>query len=1093
MRLMKNDEISGMLDKFNNRMIFIIFLMVICIFPMFSEPSATIGDIKVVENDGKTLTIEIYDLEINGLKDGEMSLLFGMEQNDKVIKNCNKKTNNIPVRYDSSVWEGKVWTVNYNVEDIINSGGDLSKKFIGYLFVINISNDKAFSLKEIDFEIPDITAKDKPYLRINTKMHTAMVRRISIDANGKYLLSCSDDKTAILWDAVTGEYIRTFRIPIGDNQEGKLYSCAISPNSMYAVMGGWTGYQWDDVGSLYIFNASSGEIIKRVSGFPNVIFDIEFNKDGKYLAANLGSGGVFIIQTSDWSIYKKLTGYGADSYNSSFSNKGALATVCDDGKVRLYDRNFNPVKEIETTGGKKPSDIAFSPDGSKIAVGYYDSNRVQILDANNLSLLYEADNTGVTDDENMSSVCWSKNGDYLYVGGGYQLKKDGNWRRQLRIWSDGGKGGYEDINGSENTIMDIKVLSRGVKGEDVNESIIIGGGQPDIMRTDRNGKEFFYNRGETLGFENGQFKYLKINGNGSIASFKPYNDNTYTFNIADKSLLQSDSNGELSVTESGNIFVTDWKNTYSPKLNGNYPEFLRTNEINRSTAVSHNEQFVVFGTDWDIYCLDSDGKQLWEKPVPGAAWAVNISGDDKLVVATLGDGTIRWYNAADGRELVALYINSSSKKWVMWTPEGYFDHSPGGETLVGYQINRDYDKEALFLTIDKFYDLFYRPDLIESKMKGEDISEFAKNINIEKILKEDSFPPEVEFVTESGKTDSKNIDIEFNVFDIGGGVGKIILFYDGMALKLSEGTRGMKLKNGDNPQIKALKKYTYINPITLKPGKNTLEIIAYNKNNTIESRKTAIEIEYTGKIVSKPNLHVLTVAVDKYNDKYFPKLSNAVSDADAIREVFLKNKGNFYNKVTTYKLSDTEVTIDGLNKKFDEISKLIKPEDTFLLFMSGHGITNQKDLDYYYIPCDFKHISGDIYDSIIRQGISKDILLTNLSKVMSYQSILLFDTCNSGSYIGESLEKFNKNIKRGIITASSNDQYALEGINNHGVFTFTLLDGLNGKADIGEDGEISLSEICSYIVNRVSTLTYKNFGYKQNPWKYEPKEDFSIY
>ena len=56
---------------------------------------------------------------------------------------------------------------------------------------------------------------------------------------------------------------------------------------------------------------------------------------------------------------------------------------------------------------------------------------------------------------------------------------------------------------------------------------------------------------------------------------------------------------------------------------------------------------------------------------------------DRIVVAAHGDGTIRWYRADDGRELLALQelLNKgepSKSNWVLWTPEGFYEATPGG-------------------------------------------------------------------------------------------------------------------------------------------------------------------------------------------------------------------------------------------------------------------------------------------------------------------------------------------------------------------------------------------------------------------------------
>src|SRR5207237_380682 len=88
-----------------------------------------------------------------------------------------------------------------------------------------------------------------------------------------------------------------------------------------------------------------------------------------------------------------------------------------------------------------------------------------------------------------------------------------------------------------------------------------------------------------------------------------------------------------------------------------------------------------------------------------------------------GDGTIRWYAAADGREVMSLFVDPEDRRWVAWVPEGFFDHSrdPGGrsgETLVGYHLNKGPAQAAEFVEIGQLYNLFYRRDLVLAKFRG---------------------------------------------------------------------------------------------------------------------------------------------------------------------------------------------------------------------------------------------------------------------------------------------------------------------------------------------------------------------------------------
>jgi hypothetical protein len=74
-----------------------------------------------------------------------------------------------------------------------------------------------------------------------------------------------------------------------------------------------------------------------------------------------------------------------------------------------------------------------------------------------------------------------------------------------------------------------------------------------------------------------------------------------------------------------------------------------------------------------------------------AAWAVNLSGDGRLVVAAYGDGTIRWHRMDDGRELLALFVLADQQNWVAWTSEGFYGATAGAFGVLQWQVNRGFD------------------------------------------------------------------------------------------------------------------------------------------------------------------------------------------------------------------------------------------------------------------------------------------------------------------------------------------------------------------------------------------------------------------
>jgi hypothetical protein len=88
-----------------------------------------------------------------------------------------------------------------------------------------------------------------------------------------------------------------------------------------------------------------------------------------------------------------------------------------------------------------------------------------------------------------------------------------------------------------------------------------------------------------------------------------------------------------------------------------------------------------------VRLFDRRGTQQWAVSAPSTTWAVNISGEGRFVIAADSDGTMRWYRLRDGAELLALFLHPDGKRWVLWTPEGFFHAAPGSETLIGHHLN----------------------------------------------------------------------------------------------------------------------------------------------------------------------------------------------------------------------------------------------------------------------------------------------------------------------------------------------------------------------------------------------------------------------
>src|ERR1700689_107214 len=100
-----------------------------------------------------------------------------------------------------------------------------------------------------------------PFLRIETGMHTAPIRRIGVDASCHRIATASDDNTVRLWSLPDGRLERTIRLPIGPGDGGQLYAVALSPDGRRLAAGGFDA-SWAKLGSisLSLVDLDSGSI-----------------------------------------------------------------------------------------------------------------------------------------------------------------------------------------------------------------------------------------------------------------------------------------------------------------------------------------------------------------------------------------------------------------------------------------------------------------------------------------------------------------------------------------------------------------------------------------------------------------------------------------------------------------------------------------------------------------------------------------------------------------------------------------------------------------------------------------------------------------
>jgi len=459
---------------------------------------------------------------------------------------------------------------------------------------------------------------------------------------------------------------------------------------------------------------------------------------------------------------------------------------------------------------------------------------------------------------------------------------------------------------------------------------------------------------------------------------------------------------------------------------------------------------------------------------PGNIKSLGLSPDGRLAFVLAGDGTLKTYSASSGALLLTTVV-ASDGAWLSITPEGFFASAGGGERFV--RLKRGVD----IYDIGQVYQSLYRPDLVREKLTGDPrgiLREAAARLDPEKVMASGS-RPEVKLLSPQDRAIGSNDQVTADVEITGrsGGIGRVEWRVNGVTIGVD---------NADLPAAANAAPLRLSRALTLDDGDNDVEVVAYNNANLVASPPARVTV--VGQAPASrtpPRLFVLAIGVNDYEDQAI-RLKYAVPDAQALADGIGKAGRGLYDSVNVTVLSDADVRRGKLDATFADLARQIRPTDVFVFSIAGHGKT--VDGRYYFIPQDIK-LAG--LPSIVAEGIAQEQWQRWFASVPAKKSVLLFDTCESGTLTGEGREtqalergaasdRLAQATGRTILTASSGDTVALEGYRGHGLFTYNVLDALD-HGDSDGNGTIDVGELAAYVYANVTALSEQVFKQRQVP------------
>ncbi|MDR2701672.1 MAG: caspase family protein [Spirochaetaceae bacterium] len=1048
------------------------------------------GEVKSVawSRDGKYIasgsidnTIKIWDVDSFSSEvceprtfqhqDKVYSVDFSPDSSILVSTSADKTTRfwNVSTGRQSGIWKGYSYTVH---SAIFSPDGKQ---------IVAVSDDAKIMV--CDLAASEIRALDSGYLA-------------AWSPDGEYIVNVSGATFVSDQEIKRGVTVRIIDLnnskagwlsyqQIGDfvwNDQDVVYGVKFSPDGTRIVT----------VGSVYhypiikIWDVETGAMIREFSAHINSILNVDWSHDGKHIltASADTTARLWDVETGKCIKTFAETTYPLTCADISKDGK-RIATSSINGKVNIWnaetgilEQSFEHINSVYA--------VVISPDGRKVAagafpsyIGYSGLNRtnssedeIKIWDVETGKELF---NFGGHDGY-VFSLSFNPDGKHLASSSG---------DRTIRIWDTETGKELDILRGHRDLVSSVAFSTDGKR--------LVSGSYDNticIWESSDTGKYILFRRFTTHHYEVNSVAF-NSDGKKVVCGFRDHTIEIY------------DIETDLTMTLEADINILQI----------------------RSVGFSPNDRYIIASTDnknilkWEI---SNDGTYHYKganNKLLNVAQSLSYTSNGTRILAGISDGTARLYNADDLSEIACfVYFTGEDGRavtkdmsqetargasridgeWLTITHDGYYRSSSKGARFINVLI----DGRRLS-TIDAYSGIFYRPDVVEARLRGR---QDPPNTGLSIQQAGDFEPPSIIIKSPAaGSTVTGNgtVTLKVEVKDRNQPIKDIRVLVNGVRiggeeLRTVTGTPGITAVTGGLSLRRNIKTVEFTVPVTLvERGSNRIEVMAFNGYSWGYSGEYGnVDVNWeppTGTEVPLPDLWILAVGVNAYDNAgtgNLPSLGNlnyCANDAKELVKSFEAQQGKRYSTVHSRLIIDggIEPTAENILKHLSFLEGA-GPRDVVLLFLGGHGISEGNK--FYFLTKDAVMKNGKVNPAY---AISDEVL----KKVMDKpgRRLIFIDACNSG---GMDIDSFMHSLQRTnayMLAASEGDKYSYEDPperlswkwGGHGVFSYSIIRSLNGETDVprGNWDGISVLGLSWYVREDVKKLT-ENLRYQQKPVPY---------
>ncbi len=377
----------------------------------------------------------------------------------------------------------------------------------------------------------------------------------------------------------------------------------------------------------------------------------------------------------------------------------------------------------------------------------------------------------------------------------------------------------------------------------------------------------------------------------------------------------------------------------------------------------------------------------------------------------------------------------------------------------------------------------------------------TKNIRVQRLAKEAAV--EVLNPKENGETDQASENLEFKVW------------FDYTRYTITLNT--IEIADKENIPRKPLG-VSQSEPIPLSSGFNQVQFAVYGKN----GEKISRVINITRRILintasvdadkpqrsssGQPQQWAVVIGISEYSNPLIKNLSYADRDARDFAEFLKSPAGGGFEPDRMKILLNKDATLQNVKQALYNFLRQTIDKDLVIIYFAGHGApepanpSNNYLLTYDSDPNSLETTAFPMWD-----------VNTALTRYIPSKRVIVFsDACHSGgissdlatrgvsltetNLINQYLTDLSKSKEGTIVFTASQAGEVSQELDKfgHGVFTYYLLQGMKGEADINNDYTVTIGELMDYVEENVKRQTKGNQHPTRNQGNYDKDMTISI-